>query len=863
MPNVLPQQSDTAQCGLRVPKPVIGQARAASGLEKQLSHGCLAKALQKRLLRSQLHFSRTVSVGSAAELLIMVATRSGAHTSPTHDSAGEIVPVVDNVQAGGTDTPVEVIDVDEESDGPTLKSDLVLEVESEKHSNANDRAAELGNNFEQAQLNGTDSGSTIDAKEIATADLLQFFSDEAAEQPTLFMGRSAKTTASCRKLLKQLYDEQSALESTSVEPARRKRKRARSSAPLGPLARIDVSAVFEVDQVWEELALRNAPMRAFLEREVVRAAKRKAAEVSKMTVAAGKTAAECERDIGADIPGVGDEVEEEYANGDEAVEEDELGGVEQDSLSSDGTAKHASEPSTKKVRFSVDAGSDIDSDGAGLDGGEGNNGAGKLEDGFFNLADMEAFGDEAEKLASAGKLMADSDEEEEANEFDFRERGLSDDDEDEEEEGLGPSLRGKLKGMASKTEERIRYDDFFDKPGGGDGPGGKTSEESERALRRATMFDTGSSDDEANDEDQSNTPLDLERKQVRSSISALEDANVSKKPWQLRGEVDAHGRPKNSLLESEFEHDIVARPRVAPTAAATASIEDIIRQRIFDGLFDDPVRTLPADYEEARKKKQRAPLPEISQEKPQEGLAELYEKEFAEERGKVSKAAEAASSITVRDVDPEDSPEQAEVNRLFKRLSNRLDSLASLHFTPAPPKMPSEMEVKPNVPAMNVEEAIPEAVSDAALLAPREVHAAEAGDLQGEVETDKLERRARRRTKKRHISKDNKRKDGEDREAEMADPELAETRRAERTLQRPGKMLKAVANPNHRNKSKKKRNAVVGSLDDVGSRKCDFSKSTRFFTQLQDTVQKDLAGKKSKMGARELPGGASAARLKL
>lgn len=787
----------------------------------------------------------------------MVATRSGTHTSP---SRGEDSAVAANsFEAGSPSLPGIAAEVNGGRGNSIAEPDITREPEGRGHGDE-PGATETGD-ITGKPLSSAISRSLADSADVAEADVLQFFRDTAAEQPTLFLGRSAKTAAACRKLLKQLYDEQSMLEGSTAELHRRKRKRIRTRAPLGPLARIDVGAMFEIEQVWEELALRTAPMRPYLEREVRRAVKAESAEANKTSSVLEKTVSEDRQEVDP-VSGVSDGLDNEQESGVASVGENGAGDDENDGLSNGDAEEFASEPSTKKVRFSVDAGSDIESDdpSAGL---KAKNGAGNIEDGFFNFADMEAFGDEAEELASAGKLVADSDEEDGSNGFDFRDSALGDDEDDDEEEGLGQSLRGKLKGMTSKTEERIRYDDFFDKPGAADDSVGDEGEDSVRALRRATMFDTGSSDDEEDVAAQSATPLDLERKQLRDSISALEEANVSKKPWQLRGEVDAHGRPKNSLLESEFEHDIVARPRVAPTAAATASIEDIIRQRVFDGLFDDPVRTMPADYEEARKKKQRAPLPEISQEKPQEGLAELYEKEFAEERSKVSKAAEAASSITVRDVDPEDNPEQAEVNRLFKRLSNKLDSLASLHFTPAPPKMPAEMEVKPNVPAMNAEEAIPEAVSDAALLAPREVHAAEAGDLQGEVETDKLERRARRRTKKRHISKDNKRKEEGAREAERADPELAETRRAERTLQRPGKMLKPVADPNDRNKSKKKRGAVVGSVEDSGSRRGDFSKSTRFFTQLQGTVQKDLAGKKAKLGSLNGAGGASASKLKL
>lgn len=704
-----------------------------------------------------------------------------------------------------------------------------------------------------------DTAIDVDVAEKGDVYPLESFLLKSVTKPHLFMSRSHSVTSACRTLMKHVYDGQSSFEeSVSKAPdsssgtSKRRRKRARSQATLGPLPHIEVSDVFETDQVWEELVLRNRPMSSFLERTV---SKEEKADTKKLE---RKEAAAEEGDGVDGVDGGNGEAESSFGNeetdafvgakdGEAANQAFAFDGSDSEQTQDNDLAVDSSEPVQKKVRFSIDAGGT----GNAHIGGD-KTGPSNVEDGFFNFADMEAFGDEAEELALDGKLMADDDD------------GSSGSDDDDDEVGLegdSMALGGKLKGGSQRTGDRVRYEDFFDRPGFEASDETALDPDAERALRRATMFDTGDSSSSGDEEEGPKTTLQLEREKLKDSISALEHANVSKKPWQLRGEVDAHGRPLNSLIESEFEHDIVARPRGAPTADASASIEDIIRQRIFDGLFDDVVRKLPADYESAKNKNKREPPPEISQERPEEGLADIYEREFAEEREKVSKAAEAASSITVREAVPDESPEQAEINKLFKRLSNKLDSLTGLHFTPSLPKMPAEMEVKLNVPALNAEEAIPEAVSDATLLAAREVHAPDKKDLQGDVETDKMERRKNRRSMKRKISGANKEKEAAEKEALMGDPDRAVHLRAQRTLQRPGKLLKAVKNPGDKSK-KKNRQSNDQNIDGLGGKSGDFSKSTRFFSQLQETTRKDLAGKNSDLAATA-SSGKSAGKLKL
>lgn len=707
-----------------------------------------------------------------------------------------------------------------------------------------------------------DPAIEVDVVEKGDAYPLESFLLKSVTKPHLFMSRSLSVTSACRTLMKHVYDGQSSFEdSVSKVPdsssgtSRRRRKRARSQATLGPLPHIEIGDVFETDQVWEELVLRNRPMSSFLERSILKEEK---ADAKKLEL---KEAAADEGEGVDVVDGGNGEAEGSFGNeetgefvgakdgkpANQAIAFDGSDSEEMPDNVPEGLAVSPSEPVQKKVRFIVDAGGTDDAHIGGDKTGPSN-----VEDGFFNFADMEAFGDEAEELALDGKLMADDEEDN---------SGSDNDDDEVALEGDSMTLGGKLKGGSQRTGDRVRYDDFFDRPGFEGSDKTALDPEAERALRRATMFDTGDSTSSDGEKEGPKTTLQLEREKLKDSISALEHANVSKKPWQLRGEVDARGRPLNSLIESEFEHDIVARPRGALSADASASIEDIIRQRIFDGLFDDVVRKLPADYESAKNKNKREPPPEISQARPEEGLADIYEREFAEEREKVSKASEAASSITVREAEPGESPEQAEINKLFKRLSNKLDSLTGLHFTPSLPKIPAEMEVKLNVPALNAEEAIPEAVSDATLLAAREVHAPDMKDLQGDVETDKLERRKNRRSKKRKISGANKEKEAAEKEALMGDPDRAVHLRAQRTLQRPGKLLQTVKTPGYKSK-KKNRQTNDQNIDGLGGKSGDFSKSTRFFSQLQETTRKDLAGKNSDLAATA-SAGKSAGELKL
>lgn len=143
---------------------------------------------------------------------------------------------------------------------------------------------------------------------------------------------------------------------------------------------------------------------------------------------------------------------------------------------------------------------------------------------------------------------------------------------------------------------------------------------------------------------------------VISKIRAIEEENLADKPWQLKGEVSSHKRPENSLLNEYLQFERATRPAPEITEETTKSIHDIIRERIKDSSWDDPVRKVKP-HEKADKYKRRI---EVSQEKSKLGLAELYAQEYAKQ-----KSGDQS----------EEDPEQKIVKKKLKSLFTRIDAL--------------------------------------------------------------------------------------------------------------------------------------------------------------------------------------------
>lgn len=388
-------------------------------------------------------------------------------------------------------------------------------------------------------------------------------------------------------------------------------------------------------------------------------------------------------------------------------------------------------------------------------------------DQFFNLNDMETFAEQGhltESLAPSSKRsnIADS------GDTNSEEEDVEHDDESDEEE-----------------EKGLLFSDFFDNP--------KTSSleedvpnEEDDVYDSLEQMNTKGGLDDFDDPNFEATPLQELRKQQHKTISEIEEASVQPKPWHLRGEISAFARPKDSLLDTSMEHDIAVRPKSFISTQISQQIEGLIKQRIVDGLFDDVILTVPEQYEASKKRKALDELPHLSQEKPSEGLAELYAREFADKSKE--RKNDVTTPVVERVTQSEETEDHKVVNNLFTKLSSRLDALCSINFVGKPVEKNDEVLVtKYKVKSISVEEAVPDAVSDADMLTPHEVFSVNKGELKGPTEMTKQERNAKRLRNKNRGASQRKDQNILQRSASHFDIVEVDKRKGQRALERRGR----------------------------------------------------------------------------
>lgn len=74
----------------------------------------------------------------------------------------------------------------------------------------------------------------------------------------------------------------------------------------------------------------------------------------------------------------------------------------------------------------------------------------------------------------------------------------------------------------------------------------------------------------------------------RRKIEELEQKNISQAPWELRGEIKAKERPKDSLLDKDILFDRkTIQSQMVPEEEET--IDSLLKQRILENNFDDVI----------------------------------------------------------------------------------------------------------------------------------------------------------------------------------------------------------------------------------------------------------------------------------
>ncbi|KAL3288058.1 hypothetical protein HHI36_002509 [Cryptolaemus montrouzieri] len=399
-----------------------------------------------------------------------------------------------------------------------------------------------------------------------------------------------------------------------------------------------------------------------------------------------------------------------------------------------------------------------------------------VDDEFFKLHEMEEFlNSEEKKVNDSGNEqdMEDTDESEESVDL------FAEDSEDSED--------GKVR--------LAKYKEFF------------VSKEEEKKPKRNKFLEEFPDDDNDDMENQLST-LELRQNRLKQKIDEIENKAISEKPWQLQGEIKGDSRPQNSLLEEIVEFDRTTRPAPIITGQTTLQLEDIIKQRIKDKVFDSVVRKVKPVETPLEYKKKLV----LDQEKSKASLAQIYEKEYLEQQ--------AALDPDNADKEEEEPEIHKEIKSIMKTLFHQLDSLSNFHYTPKP-AIP-ELKIISNLPAINIEEVAPVAASDAALLAPEEIKSKPKADILGESErnsTDKKRERRKKKLKQRFHAKEKREK-------------LLQATNSGRE------------NKNSKEKSKKlldrlSKESNVEKVDESLGRK-GIKSSTAFFTQLQEQVRSQI-----------------------
>ena len=242
---------------------------------------------------------------------------------------------------------------------------------------------------------------------------------------------------------------------------------------------------------------------------------------------------------------------------------------------------------------------------------------GKQKDIFFSMKDLNNFADQFEeednnedennhdgnKIKSApNKLMLTS----------SRKKNTKSNEEGEEKEDENNSLYSEEQQIEAEidSDEEIKYNKFFDNP--------------ENKYKNSKL----------GEDDTSNS--DVDENEIFSQIKKIEEKMISnKKDWSTKGEILGKERPKDSLLTKAMDFEVGLKAPPIPDREFTDKLENMIKQRIIDDIFDDPIKKGFINLNEQKKAEN-----ELDFEKSKKGLGEIYEEKYLGNENTESKVDE-------------------------------------------------------------------------------------------------------------------------------------------------------------------------------------------------------------------------------
>ncbi len=222
----------------------------------------------------------------------------------------------------------------------------------------------------------------------------------------------------------------------------------------------------------------------------------------------------------------------------------------------------------------------------------------KDKDIFFSMKDLNNFADQFEEednnmiKSAPNRLKLSSSRNKKNN----KEENKNEDEEIEDENNSLYSEEQEVKAEID-SEEEIKFDKFFDKP-------------TKKNLK--------------NDDDILENS-DIDENEIFTQIKEIEEKMINgKKEWSTKGEVLGRERPKDSLLTKAMDFEVGLKAPPIPDREYTDKLELMIKQRIKDDLFDDPIKKQIIDLNENK----HANDNELNFDKSKKGLGEIYEEKY-------------------------------------------------------------------------------------------------------------------------------------------------------------------------------------------------------------------------------------------
>ena len=293
---------------------------------------------------------------------------------------------------------------------------------------------------------------------------------------------------------------------------------------------------------------------------------------------------------------------------------------------------------------------------------------GNKKDIFFSMKDLNNFADQFEeednnmnenndnnnKIKSAPNRLKLSSSRKNNNKKNISEENEEDEEEEDNENNSLYSEEQEIKADINSDEE-IKFDKFFDKP--------------EKKLRN---IDTSENSD-------------FDENEIFTQIKEIEEKMISKKEWSTRGEVLGKERPKDSLLTKAMDFEVGLKAPPIPDREYTDKLENMIKQRILDDLFDDPIKKNIINLNEEKK----ADNDELNFEKSKKGLGEIYEERYLGNEKTENKVDEI----------------KKECDDLCNKLFDIFKSMTNGSATPYGLKGKKEQDINiTNIPAIQIED---------------------------------------------------------------------------------------------------------------------------------------------------------------